>query len=205
MKEQLRTFKENLENFLETHKKKINKDPRLRQEFFTMCRELGIDPLSSSQSYLSGYLSSDFYYELAVQIITVCIGLRPRNGGILEVSDCIKWLNQLRGTRAAPVAAKDVLNSISSLSVLGHGFSVIKLGEGQFIASVPLELNTDHQLLLNKATGTGYVNRAMLHDWSDLRFQTAVDKLLGEGLAWLDDGPEGKWYWVPALAHFLNE
>lgn len=150
-------------------------------------------------------MSSDFYYELAVQIITVCIGLRPRNGGILEVSDCIKWLNQLRGSRAAPVSEKDVVNSIGSLSVLGSGFSVLKLGTSQFIVSVPLELNTDHHQLITRATETGYVNKAMAPDWSEIRFQTAVDKLLREGLAWLDDGPEGKWYWIPAHAHFLNE
>lgn len=121
------------------------------------------------------------------------------------MSDCVKWLNQLRGTRATPITVKDVLNSIGSLTVLGPGFSVLKLGPSQFIASVPLELNTDHHLLLNKAVETGYVHRHMVQDWSDIRFQTAVDKLLGEGLAWLDDGPEGNWYWVPAHAHFLNE
>jgi ESCRT-II complex subunit VPS22 len=46
MQDQLRSFKENLEQFLESHKKQINRDPHLRQEFFAMCVQLGIDPLS---------------------------------------------------------------------------------------------------------------------------------------------------------------
>jgi ESCRT-II complex subunit VPS22 len=39
-------FRKNLEEFALKHKKEINDNPVFRKEFLTMCREIGVDPLS---------------------------------------------------------------------------------------------------------------------------------------------------------------
>ena len=101
-KRQLEDFRTHLEEFALKHKKEINDNPVFRKEFLQMCREIGVDPLSSTQK--TGFMSklfdsqtTDFYYELAIQITNICIALRPKNGGFLEESECLRLLNRLRG------------------------------------------------------------------------------------------------------------
>ena len=67
-----------------------------------MCKEIGVDPISSRQkegvfSKLFDKNVNDFYYELAIQISNICIALRPKNGGYLEETECLRLLNKLRG------------------------------------------------------------------------------------------------------------
>lgn len=38
-----------------------------------------------------------FINNLGVQIITVCFALREKTGGLLEIHDCLRILNRLRG------------------------------------------------------------------------------------------------------------
>lgn len=71
MKTQLEDFRKHLEEFALTHKKDINDNPVFRKEFMKMCKEIGVDPLSSTQK--TGFMSklfdnsiNDFYYELAI-------------------------------------------------------------------------------------------------------------------------------------------
>ena len=67
MSEQLKEFKESLEQFAVKHKKEINKNPVFRNEFLKMCKEIGVDPLSSNKGFWVDVLGvGDFYYELAV-------------------------------------------------------------------------------------------------------------------------------------------
>lgn len=39
-----------------------------------MCASIGVDPLSSGKGFWSVLGMGDFYYELAVQIVEVCLG-----------------------------------------------------------------------------------------------------------------------------------
>lgn len=181
MKEQLRAFKSNLEDFMAKHKKNINKDPRLKHEFHAMCRELGIDPLvcklySASRGYWAGLVPDiQGYYELGVQIVTVCMALRERTGGLLEVNDCIKWVKKLRGSRAGEINEEDVYKAIESLSVLGRGLQIISTGpQCKVILSVPIELDTDHQLVIAKGRETGYVTARSMSGWPTYRFEKAI-------------------------------
>lgn len=71
---QLEVFRENLQQFAIKHKSSIKKDPEFRKKFQMMCGKIGVDPLASKKGFWSELLDvGDFYYELAVQIIEVCI------------------------------------------------------------------------------------------------------------------------------------
>lgn len=71
---QLESFKVNLEQFAIKYKNNIKKDPEFRKMFQIMCARIGVDPLASKKGFWSELLDvGDFYYELAVQIIEVCI------------------------------------------------------------------------------------------------------------------------------------
>ena len=122
MKNQLEEFKVHLEEFAFKHKKEINDNPVFRKQFLSMCREIGVDPLSCKYKITfcffifvhlfiatqkTGIMSklfdkgiNDFYYELAIQITNICIALRPKNGGFMEEKECLRLLNKLRGNKA---------------------------------------------------------------------------------------------------------
>lgn len=57
------------------------------------------------------------------------------------------------------------------------------------VVSVPLELSTDHQEILNLANEHGFVTASMCCErkgWSSARFQGSINVLLKEGMAWID-------------------
>lgn len=71
---QLSLFRINLQDFAQRYKQDIKKDPEFRKHFQIMCSKIGVDPLVSNKGFWSEMLSfGEFYYELAVQIIEVCI------------------------------------------------------------------------------------------------------------------------------------
>ncbi|MEQ2173216.1 ESCRT-II subunit protein snf8 [Goodea atripinnis] len=83
MSKQLETFKSNLEEFASKHKQEIRKNSQFRVQFQEMCAAIGVDPLASGKGFWSEMLGvGDFYYELGVQIIEVCLALKHRNGGL---------------------------------------------------------------------------------------------------------------------------
>lgn len=65
---QLAEFKSSLEEFAVKHKKEINSNPVFRNQFLKMCKQIGVDPLSSNKGFWVNVLGvGDFYYELAVR------------------------------------------------------------------------------------------------------------------------------------------
>ncbi len=69
---QLETVKASLEEFAKKYQSKIRQDPKFRMEFQSMCANIGVDPLASSNGYWSKILGiGDFYYHLGVRIIEV--------------------------------------------------------------------------------------------------------------------------------------
>ncbi|XP_021373222.1 vacuolar-sorting protein SNF8-like [Mizuhopecten yessoensis] len=81
MAKQMEKFKEHLEDFAVNHKEDIKKDPEFRVQFQNMCASIGVDPLASSKGFWAEMLGvGDFYYEIGVQIIEVCIATSHRNG-----------------------------------------------------------------------------------------------------------------------------
>lgn len=134
MKGQLLDFKNNLEDFAIKHKKEINENPLFRRQFLKMCQECGVDPLSSNKEKgtLSKWLNrdedADFYYELAIQITNICIALRAKNGGYLEMTECHRLLNKLRGEKAKKVQLDDISKALGSLSQLSADFKIVQTG-----------------------------------------------------------------------------
>ena len=71
MNKQLGEFKTHLETFAVKYKKEISMNPVFRNQFLKMCKEIGVDPLSSNKGFWVDVLGvGDFYYELAVSVGT---------------------------------------------------------------------------------------------------------------------------------------
>ncbi|KAG0497131.1 hypothetical protein HPP92_001822 [Vanilla planifolia] len=158
MKEQLETFRSQLEEFALKHKNDIRKNPTFRSQFHEMCAKVGVDPLASNKGFWAELLGiGDFYYELGVQIVEICLATRSHNGGLINLQELCILLTQRRKTAREAISEDDCLRAISKLKILGSGFEVISIGRKKLIRSVPTELNKDHNEILELAQGQGYV------------------------------------------------
>ncbi|EFA85025.1 EAP30 family protein [Heterostelium album PN500] len=203
--EQLTTFKTNLEEFALKHKKDIIKNPEFRKYFQDMCSTIGVDPLASNKGFWCQVLGvGDFYYQLAVQIIEICLKYRSTNGGLIELTTLTDHIRKMRGKTANEISSDDVEVSISKIKVLGNGYNILKIDSKKIVQSVPCELNKDHTDVLIKAQSQGgfiAVSHLSKMGWDQQRIKSVLDVLLSEGMAWIDDQSELKetLYWFPSL------
>eukprot|EP00003_Mantamonas_plastica_P025613 TRINITY_DN505_c0_g1_i3.p1 TRINITY_DN505_c0_g1~~TRINITY_DN505_c0_g1_i3.p1 ORF type:complete len:241 (-),score=66.09 TRINITY_DN505_c0_g1_i3:186-908(-) len=196
MTEQVEVFKTNLETFARKYKSEINKNPEFRQMFVQMCSLMGVDPLSSAKNSFWAILGmGDFYYELAVQIVEVCMSTRRETGGLIDLSELVSMLQKTRGTNAEVISADDVERAIKKLGVLGNGFQVLTVGNRKLVQSVALEMSSDHTTVLELAQENGgVVNNGLIRKelgWRDEhRVESVLQFLLAEGMAWIDQKTE---------------
>ncbi|KAJ7960741.1 Vacuolar protein sorting-associated protein [Quillaja saponaria] len=206
MKEQLATFRSQLEEFARKHKNDIRKNPAFRSQFHEMCAKVGVDPLASNKGFWAELLGiGDFYYELGVQIVEICLSTRPHNGGLINLQELCNLLRQRRKGDREAVSEDDCLRAISKLKVLGSGFEVISVGKKKLVRSVPTELNKDHNEILELAQAQGFVTVDEVErglSWTSGRATDALDTLLEEGLAMIDDGHRDgrRRYWFPCAS-----
>jgi ESCRT-II complex subunit VPS22 len=206
MKDQMEKFHTNLEEFAKKYKKDINRNPEFRKHFQDMCTKIGVDPLASNKGFWSEMLGvGDFYYELGVQIIQICLKTRSKNGGIIDAAELTKHLTELRGKHSQPISIDDIERATKKLKVLGSGFEVLTVGSRKMIQSVPCELNTDHTTVLVLAQKSGWVNASVIKKelgWTNERIDAVLDLLIRESMAWLDLQHESgePTYWFLSLA-----
>lgn len=204
MSKQLETFKTHLEEFASKHKQEIRKSAQFRVQFQDMCATIGVDPLASGKGFWSEMLGvGDFYYELGVQIIEVCLALKHRNGGLITLEELHQRVLKGRGKFAQDVSQDDLIRAIKKLKAMGNGFGMIPVGGTYLVQSVPAELNMDHTVVLQLAEKKGFVTVSEIKTslkWETERTCHVLDDLLKEGLAWLDGQAAGEpQYWLPAL------
>uniref|UniRef100_A0A4W3JHK4 Vacuolar-sorting protein SNF8 n=1 Tax=Callorhinchus milii TaxID=7868 RepID=A0A4W3JHK4_CALMI len=204
MSKQLEMFKTHLEEFARKHKQEIRKSSQFRVQFQDMCATIGVDPLASGKGFWSEMLGvGDFYYELGVQIIEVCLALKHRNGGLITLEELHQRVLKGRGKLAQDVSQDDLIRAIKKLKALGNGFSMIPVGGTYLVQSVPAELNMDHTVVLQIAEKNGYVTVSEIKaslKWETERANHVLEHLLKEGLAWIDrQSSEEPQYWLPAL------
>ncbi|XP_065184235.1 vacuolar-sorting protein SNF8-like [Sycon ciliatum] len=201
----LEQFKTHLERFASKHKNEIRKDPEFRNRFQQMCARSGVDPLASSKGFWAEMLGvGDFYYELGVQIVEVCMATRDRNGGLISLEELWQRLKRSRRTKhSQEVSMEDVSRAIKKLHVLGGGFAIIPVGGRKLVQSVPGELNMDHTRVLQLAEDTGHTYLSQVTSqlkWEEARAASILDHLVREGMAWVDDqAGDERHYWFPSL------
>lgn len=208
MTKQMDIFRTNLEEFATKHKNEIKKNAQFRRQFTAMCASIGVDPLASGKGFWSVLGIGDFYYELAVQIVEVCLSTNYKNGGLISLDELRERLIQARGRRKEhqEITNEDLLAAAKKLQIFGNGFSVVPIGRGKYLVqSVPGELSMDHTAVLQQASNSGnaYISISILQNelkWDRDRSQKALDHLIKMGLTWLDDqGNDEVLYWFPSL------
>jgi ESCRT-II complex subunit VPS22 len=147
----------------------------------------------------------DFYFELGIKIIQICLQTRSANGGIITLRELVARVREKQrlaeaarkrrsstSSQTTQISSEDVMRSIEKLEILGKGFSLVHTGKKSepMVLSVPLEVNRDHGELMTVAQEIGYVSQATmqsLYGWTTERFEQSIVPLLQEGIVWVDD------------------
>ena len=117
-----------MQDFASKHKDRINSDPEFRHQFHVMCKSIGVDPLASNKGFWSDLLGvGDFYYELGVQIIQICLATRHVNGGIISLSELRDRIRNSKSRSRQNTSDDDIKRAVEKLSVLGSGFQIIEV------------------------------------------------------------------------------
>ncbi|XP_037976398.2 vacuolar-sorting protein SNF8 [Plutella xylostella] len=207
MSKQLEVFRENLEEFAAKHKSEIKKNAQFRRQFQEMCAAIGVDPLASGKGFWSVLGIGDFYYELGVQIVEVCMATNYKNGGLITLEELRTRLIASRGKakKLQDITNEDLLAAVKKLKIFGNGFTTVSVGKGKWLVqSVPGELNLDQTQVLQAASalGTASVSVSKLVEdlsWTESRAQTALNHMVREGLAWVDTQAGETLYWFPSM------
>lgn len=203
--DEMNIFKQNLELFAIKYKDRICTNPTFRKQFNDMCKSIGVDPLKSKKGFWAEILGiGDFYYDLGIQIIEICMLTREVNGGFIEMDLLIATLAKKRGQDEL-ITSSDVERSIQKLSVLGNGFKILKMGKREIVQSVGVELSSDHTTLMELAQNNdGYFSLESAQEnlkWTPERITISINFFMQEGMVWLDaQDPSGKkYYWFPNI------
>lgn len=123
MTKQMDIFRENLEGFASKHKNEIRKNAQFRRQFQEMCAAIGVDPLASGKGFWSILGMGDFYYELGVQVVEVCLAANHSTGGMIELGELRKRLITARGqnVRHQEITNEDILIAAKKLKIFGNG------------------------------------------------------------------------------------
>ena len=199
-KSQMALFQKKLEEFARKYKKQIKTDPQMRNDFNTMCLQIGVDPLQSKNGFWSKILGvGDFYHELSIKVIDVCSQLKKKSGGMIPYDDVLERVKKTYGGKPPKISREDVEQSLKNLKSIGEGYTIVKIGKQYFVKIVSFELDNDLSAVLELAKDTGYfVDQGNL-GWDQDRFQKAVRSLLQEGFIWTDDYDNQRRYYVCAL------
>lgn len=205
LEKQMANFTEKLQKFSFDYKDKIKKDPVFRTQFTQMCASLGVDPLASSKSAWGSMTGvGDFYYELAVQAIEICMATRAQNGGLMSLDELYSKLVTSRGPHKDKISKDDLIQALKNLKVLGSGFSLIKTGKRYLVQSIPSDMSEDPGKILSLAEEqNGVISIDILvtvEGWARERAENVLTKMLHSSQAWLDTDQYGNTkYWFPSL------
>ncbi len=124
----LENFKTTLQDFAVKHRSRINEDPEFRQQFHVMCAAIGVDPLASNKGFWADLLGvGNFYYDLGIVVIQICVQTRSSNGGLIYLDDLVDKLTKSDVRTRRNVNIDDIRRAVDKLKVLGSGYQIIEV------------------------------------------------------------------------------
>nr|KIR86469.1 ESCRT-II complex subunit VPS22 [Cryptococcus tetragattii IND107] len=215
----LQSFRAALINFASAHRADIRKDPAFRHQFQKMCAAIGVDPLAvgpgaggGGRGWWSEVLGiGEWEYELAVQVVDICVSTRPENGGMIEIGELIRRVERLRSEDVGQITSQDILRTLKLLRPLNAGYTLHHPSPSTtYIRTIPRSLDTDQSTLLAiAATTRGRLHPAVVREqtgWTEVRVRTAMeDCVMREGLGWVDEQAEDYHeVWIIAATEFAT-
>lgn len=214
LSEQMEVFRSKLQEFSIKHKKDIRKDPNFRRAFQKMCSNVGVDPLSSSTNFWTSILGvGDIYYEIAIQVVEICMALNHQTGGVMDINELYNRLLRSRKASSkseADISVDDIVRAIEKIAILGNGIQLIKCKNTYLVNSLSSEVNMEQNEVIKLAQeSSGQVSAQLLItklNWSQTKAEKALNELTMEGIVWVDESGRGKEtiYWFPGLFKIIR-
>ena len=195
LSEQLADFTKNLEQFAQKYKNEIQFNPDFREQFYTMCLEIGVDPLASISLWSKALNLSEFYYNF--------------KGPLIEINELRNML--MNNMKTKDVSIKDIEKAIESVSELKCGFQIVTVKNSKAVVTVPMEKNDVVDDIIKMASeNDGWIGYSICFNkkgMKQIEFLNAIKTLLNHGVAWEDRQnfikPQTKnddvIYWFPGL------
>jgi ESCRT-II complex subunit VPS22 len=182
--EQLASFTKNLEDFAKKYKNEIQFNPDFREQFYKMCIEIGVDPLASISLWSKTLNLSEFYYNLAIQIITISM----TKGPLIEINELRNLLKST--TKTQDISNMDIEKAIESVSELKCGFQIVTVKNSKAVVTVPMEKDATVDDIIQMASeNDGWIGYSICYNkkgMKQLEFENAIKTLLKHGVAWED-------------------
>ena len=154
-----------------------------------MCVEIGVDPLQSQAGFWSQFTGlGDFYRVLSIKIIDVCLKLKKKNSGFIQISTILDKVLKTYGQNPPALSPNDIKKAISNLDEIGNGYTVVKIGGEDYLKIVNFDLDSDSDQLIQLVNKDGYFDQTALNSLplEPEHIQGILHSLLEQGIIWVD-------------------
>ena len=149
-----------------------------------MCLEIGVDPLASISLWSKTLYLSEFYYNLAIQIITISM----TKGPLIEINELRKML--MNNMKTKDISLMDIEKAIESVSELKCGFQIVTVKNSKAVVTVPMEKDAVVDDIIKMASeNDGWIGYSICYNkkgMKQIEFENAIKTLLNHGVAWED-------------------
>ncbi len=208
MIENVQTLKKQLKKFEKKHGKEItdNKDYYMKiselRDNLGLPEELGVYDWKDSPSFSDKFGKSDYYDQLAHEILELGKFVIAETGGLISVAEIVLKINKKRPGKLVP--PRDIIKSLEKLIKDKLISPLRKLKSGVLIAEfVNIEMSKDQEAVFNLASRHGFLTKESLIiqlGWNSERASNILEELVTNGLALKDESyHEGTKYWFPGL------
>lgn len=203
---------ENLKKQLKKFEKKHGKDIKENREYYEKIADLrdtlglpgevGIYDWKDSPSFTDKIGKSEYYDQLAHEILEFGKEIVAETGGLIAVAEIVLKINKVRPGKLVP--PRDVIKALNRLVDDKLISPLRKLESGVMVVEfVTIELSKDQEEVFNLASRHGFLTQESLIiqlGWPPERASTVLEELVKEGIALKDESyQEGTKYWFPSL------
>ncbi len=209
LKECVIKVQSSLKSIVMNQKKQLEKDEEYQKRFYKLCNDIGVDPFTQKKGFLSGLLNKnldEFYKQLGMRVLGVCLDTRYENGGLIKLSEIKERLNSNSdGTKAGHVHSADIRMAVEKLSVLSSSLCIVHIedeegGEVEYIKSADMELSGDSLKILAKANRRkGKLQVADMGHDTNGKWKKELDLFVDQGIAWIDVHEGLTTYYFPTI------
>ena len=198
-----------LKSIVVNQKKQLEKDEEYQKKFYKLCNDIGVDPFTQKKGFLSGLLNKnldEYYKQLGMRVLGVCLDTRFQNGGLIRLADVKARLNEHAENKSERVHSSDIRTAVGKLSVLSSSLCLVHIedeemgGEVEYIKSADMEFSGDSLRILaraNKKKGKLQV-ADMGHDTNG-KWEKELNLFVDQGIAWVDIHDGLTTYYFPTI------
>ncbi|OAF71215.1 ESCRT-II complex subunit VPS22 [Intoshia linei] len=177
MQSSMNELTENIKRYSVKYRDEIRYNPDFRQKFAKLCLSTGVDPLASNRGVWSKYFGiGEFYYELTIQLIEICLATEEKYKGFIPMNDLIKLLSNVRKDQKIEITLHDVTIVLDKLKLFGNRYKLVKC-DILYLQTIPAELSTDHIHVLNFIKSEKYVtieSSMKKFDWNRVKIEECL-------------------------------